>query len=92
MKKIFASAVVGLLSLPAIGLACEGGGDCGGMELPPPPVPAPHPQVDALLNSFSSHIGLFAGLALALSIGIVLARRPKFLAPGTSLPLGSPSA
>jgi len=92
MKRIFASAVFGLLSFPALGLACGGGGDCGGMELPPPTVPAPpHPQLDALLSSFSSHIGLFIGLALALSIGVIFARRPKFLAPEASLPLDSPS-
>ncbi len=61
------------------------------MELPPPTVPAPHPQLDALLGSVSNHIGLFLGLVLALGVGVVFARRPKFLVPEASLPLGNPN-
>ncbi|MDQ6656230.1 MAG: hypothetical protein M3Y80_10505 [Verrucomicrobiota bacterium] len=91
MKKFLASTTVALLSLPVAAFAC-GGGDCSGMELPPPPVPAPpHPQVDALLSSLSQHLGFFISLGLAAAIGLVIARRPKLLATKTAVALGTPN-
>lgn len=90
MKRIFASVVVALVSLPMASFAC-GGGDCGGMDLPPPEVPAPGP-VENLLSALSDHAGLFAGLALAAIIGFVVSRQRKLLETKSAAPLNSPAA
>lgn len=84
MKKIFASISLALLSFPLAAFAC-GGGDCSGMELPPPTVPAPGP-VESLLGALSDHAGLFAALTLAAAIGFALSRQRKLLATKSSAP------
>ncbi len=84
MKKIFASIFLALLSFPIAGFAC-GGGDCSGMELPPPTVPAPGP-VENLGAALSDHAGLLAGLALAAVLGVALARQRKLLATKSNAP------
>ncbi len=83
MKRIFAPAFVALVSLPIPGFAC-GGGDCS-MDLPPPEVPAPT-TVENLMNSFSEHTGLFAGLAVAAIFGFIVSRQRKLLETKSSAP------
>lgn len=78
MKKIFASAFVALLSFPIAGFAC-GGGDCSGMELPPPEVPAPGPT-EQLLGAAADHAGLIASCLLATALVIAFSRQRKLLA------------
>ncbi len=78
MKRIFSSIVLALISFPIAGFACGGGGDCDGMVLPPPEVPAPGPVAN-LLSSLADHSGLFAGLALAAIIGFAVSRQVKLL-------------
>lgn len=78
MKKIFAAIVVELVTSPFAAFAC-GGGDCSGMELPPPPVPVPGP-VENLLSALSDHAGLFAGCALAMALAFGFARQRKLIA------------
>lgn len=75
MKKVFAALFVALTTLPLCTFAC-GGGDCSGMELPPPPVPVPGPM-ENLLGVLSNHAGLMAGLGLAALIAALLARTRK---------------
>ena len=85
MKRIFASLFVALVSFPVAGLACGGGGDCDGMVLPPPEVPAPGPA-ENLLSSLTDHAGLLAGMALAALIGYVVSRQRKLLETGSAAP------
>ena len=85
MKKIFASLFVTLVSFPVAGFACGGGGDCDGMVLPPPEVPAPGPA-ENLLSSISDHAGFLAGVALAALIGYVISRQRKLLDTGSAVP------
>lgn len=84
MKRIFSSVSLALLSFPIAGLACAGG-DCSGMELPPPTVPTPG-SMENLLGALSDHAGLFAGLFLAVAMGIALFRQRKLLATQSSTP------
>lgn len=75
MKKVFAALFVALTTLPLSSFGC-GGGDCSGMELPPPPAPVPGPMGN-LLGVLSNHAGLMAGLGLAALIAALLARTRK---------------
>ena len=75
MKKILAAFLVTLVTLPIASLAC-GGGDCSGMDLPPPPIPRPGPM-DSLLGVLSDHAGLTAGLVLAALLAALAARQRK---------------
>ncbi|MBA3651068.1 MAG: hypothetical protein H0W66_06230 [Chthoniobacterales bacterium] len=75
MKKVFAALFVALTTLPLSSFAC-GGGDCSGMELPPPPVPVPG-QMENIFGVLSNHAGLMAGLGLAALIAALLARTRK---------------
>ena len=84
MKKVFASLFVALATFPIRTFAC-GGGDCSGMELPPPPVPTPGPM-ENLLGVLSNHAGLFAGVALAALIAAILARPGKIEAARPAAP------
>ena len=84
MKKICAAIFVTLVTFPIAGFAC-GGGDCSGMELPPPPVPPPGPM-DHLANVLSDHAGLLAGLALAALIAAVFSRPRKWVGIGSAAP------
>lgn len=76
MKKIFAVLFVALATFPVASYACGGGSDCGGMELPPPPVPTPGPM-ENLLGVLSNHAGLTAGLVLAALLAALAARQRK---------------
>jgi hypothetical protein len=89
MKKVFASILVSLVSLPLAAFAC-GGGDCS-MDLPAPQVPAPGP-VENLLGILSEHTGLFAGLTLAAIVGLVVSRQRKLLETRSAAPLSSPAS
>ena len=92
MKRIFSFIFITLVSLPGVTFACGGGGDCDGMVLPPPEVPAPGP-VENVLSSLSDHAGLFVGLALAAVIGaVVVSRQRKLLETNSGAPLNSPAA
>lgn len=85
MKRIFSAILLALVSLPIASFACGGGGDCDGMVLPPPEVPAPGP-VENLISSLADHMGLFAGLALAAIIGFAVSRQRKLLETGSPAP------
>lgn len=78
MKRIFAAVTVALVTSPVALFAC-GGGDCTGMELPPPPVPVPGPA-ENLLSVLSDHAGLLAGCALAITLAFGVARQRKLIA------------
>ena len=84
MKKIFAAFFVTLVTFPIASFACAGG-DCGGMELPPPPVPPPGPM-DHLVNVLSDHAGLAAGIALAGLLAALVARQRKLVEIGSAAP------
>lgn len=84
MRKIFAAVSVALVTLPIATFAC-GGGDCGGMELPPPPAPTPG-AMDNLLGLLSGHAGLMTGIALAALLAALAARRNKPQAAGSAAP------
>lgn len=84
MKKIFAAVSVALVTLPIATFAC-GGGDCSGMELPPPPVPTPGPM-ENLLGVLSDHAGLAAGIALAALLAALASRLGKPEAAGSAAP------
>lgn len=85
MKQIFASLFVALATFPAASFACGGGGDCGGMELPPPPVPVPGPM-ENLLGVLSDHAGLTVGLMLAALLGALVARQRKLVGISSAPP------
>ena len=85
MKKIFASFFVTLVTFPISSFACGGGGDCGGMDLPPPPVSPPGPM-DHLASVLSDHAGLAAGLALAGLLAALVARQRKLVEIGSAAP------
>jgi len=89
MKRMLASLVGTLASLPVVGFAC-GGGDCS-MDLPPPEVPAPT-TVENLMSSLSAHQGLFAALALGAILAVVVSRQRKLLETKSAAPLGNPVA
>lgn len=89
MKRTLASLVGILASLPVASFAC-GGGDCS-MDLPPPEVPAPGP-VENLISSVSDQFGLFAALALAAIVGVILSRQRKLLETKSAAPLSDPVA
>lgn len=75
MKNAFAALFGALTALPLSTFAC-GGGDCSGMELPPPPGPVPGPM-ENMLGVLSNHAGLMTGLGLAALIAALLARTRK---------------
>lgn len=85
MRKIFAAFFVALATSPVASFACGGGSDCGGMELPPPPVPVPGPM-ENLLGVLSDHAGLTAGLVLAALLAILAARQRKSEGIGSAAP------
>lgn len=89
MKRIFTSIFVALVSLPIASFAC-GDKDCS-MDLPPPPVPVPGP-LENVIGALSEHTGLFAGLAIAAIIGLVISRQRKLLETKSAAPLNSPVA
>jgi hypothetical protein len=84
MKKIFAAFFVTLVTFPIAGFAC-GGGDCSGMELPPPPVPPPGPM-DNLASALSDHAGLATGLVLAGILAVLAARQRKLVEIASAAP------
>ena len=61
------------------------------MDLPPPEVPAPT-TVENLVSSLSAHQGLFAALALAAILAVVLSRQRKLLETKSAAPLIRPAA
>ncbi|MFN2476325.1 MAG: hypothetical protein ABR526_08300 [Chthoniobacterales bacterium] len=89
MKRIFAAIIGTLVSLPISGFAC-GGGDCS-MDLPPPEVPAPT-TAENVMGALSAHQGLFAAIALAAILAVVVSRQRKLLETKSAAPLGSPVA